>query len=213
MPAVMPGNITKGKLLGALDNYLNDLVTTAKVGEMDALTTDLADGTQNLRDILNNRLRPAGPPPYAGYNADLNHFARDWCPRPRTAKKLRETWWPEEQPIDRIIRVAYRKLLDLFRADQLAGHLRRVDTYWACASSHFEIAVLEGPDQITLLFLTPPPGLPRHLPPNANHQPENIHVVGHPRPTPSQETSEDPAFLGVVLISRPRVGDSTADDA
>ena len=63
MPAVMPGNITKGRLLGALDDYLNDLVTNAKVSDMNTLTTDLADVTQSLRDILNLRLRPSGPPP------------------------------------------------------------------------------------------------------------------------------------------------------
>jgi hypothetical protein len=83
---------------------------------------------------------------------------------PKDAAYLRNTWysqdgwWPEQQPVESIVRHSLIKALELATLDPDTGRERDlpVDSYWLCVGDAFEVILISSDQQITRLILTPP---------------------------------------------------------
>ncbi len=67
-------------------------------------------------------------------------------------------WWPLD-PTEEIRTEALYQTIRLSLASPVDGKPKPVSSYWLCPGvRHFEIAICESPDEITVLVLTPPEG-------------------------------------------------------
>lgn len=176
MPTVMPTHVTKGRLLGLIDNYLSTR-DEAGVGRLQA---DLQKPLLPLHRILRNAF-PSGP------STDLNHFEDHWCPDqtatpPSYPEKLERAWWMECQPIEVILRAGLLQLCELLLADFKVTlkpkNARPVDCFWVCAGHEVQLILCPNPRQITLLFLTPMPPIVSRIPLHPATV-EDIYVARH----------------------------------
>ena len=144
MPHGMPGSIAKGQLLDKLEIFLN-----------------LSDGGFENRGKLETELIASDnviqAAQKAGFVFPVNsedhvrrHLFGKRPPRPEPPE-----WWPEHQPIERIVRYGLLKAIALSR---LPAN-RNMYLYWVCGMETFEVVscVPENQSHLTLLFLSPMP--------------------------------------------------------
>ena len=134
MPDAMPRPIAKGKLLNALDAFVNQPPNSA------ALQVELGNQAQTVLQAAAN----AGFVFPAGSQAHLhNHWFG--------ANDSGGTWWQELQPVANIVRCG---LLDAL--GRVAPGVP-IYIYWICGPDTFEVVSAVTPQQLTLLILTPVP--------------------------------------------------------
>jgi len=175
----MPGNIVKGPILKKFDDFINKSSSDLKLA-LDAYESSTATAKSILEfGVLRGILDPLG-------SKDTDHIVNDWIPEADSASASLPAWdprgwWPRFFPLGEILcqglanalRVCFYENPDEPDKTKLKprGLPLPIDTYWVCAGSHFEVAVLLGhawidgsekENHVTMLILTPPaPGSDR----------------------------------------------------
>ena len=160
MPEGMPANISKGFLLEAIDNKLDN----ASEPDLLAIRSELV-ATPKLRlpVILRNAL--GGTPPVVR-GPDINHLRNDWFGTDtKPIGRANDIWWRELQPIDPIIRQGFIEVINKIIASIGNPPRLKVDFYWVCAGHSIEFVICEkNAVQLTVLIMTPSPPNSRRMP-------------------------------------------------
>lgn len=156
--AFIPGNIAKGPLF----YYLDEL---SRRGDSLSLLNNLLEALEQLQPTYQGLIPIFQTYILAEYDPDetralLDHIRDHWF-------DVANGWWPNEQPIEPIFCQGLIKAISesinnpITVADpetqQPQQQALPIDTYWICDANHFEILICRSPQQVTLLFLTPPP--------------------------------------------------------
>jgi len=148
----MPGVISKGKVLAALEEVLlhNRACLREQLRKVDGGAAD------SVADALEN----------AGYPS-------------RIAQHLREHFFPNQPPgyfpsfpnKNGICREGLLKAIEMAEGKPQLP----IDCYWICSGDYFQLVATRGPQQVNLFFFTPPP--PANLMQLPSSVPENIHLI------------------------------------
>jgi hypothetical protein len=156
--AFIPGNIAKGPLFYYLDELSRDPDSMNQLVSLLQALEQLQPTFQGLIPIFETHLLTDYDP--NDRTRLLDHIRDHWFGGA-------SGWWPGEQPIEPIfcqglikaITESVNNPLTVVDPDteEAQQHALPIDTYWICDASHFEVLICRSPQQITLLFLTPPP--------------------------------------------------------
>ncbi len=175
----MPGLVARPRFLRLHDDYLNQSIETRRRFALGLLAGDPLAGVYRHLGI--------------GKAADWRHLEREYY-----AEDGPLAYWPYNRfgYLGNKQEILRQGVLETIRvADGLAeskmtrSHFktplppdpvsRRIESWWMCSGNRFEVNVLDGDAQVTMMILTPAmPSLPDSRKPKLEH-PGDIWTVGH----------------------------------
>ena len=152
----MPGNIARPKFMRAVDAHLNDSVKARH-----DFAHDLLSGA-SLRQACENAA--------IGEQQDWQHLELEYYAEESPLAYWPTSQWPDIGNKQEVIRQGLLEAIRVaeglepdevtpgqFDDQQGAGKpvKRNIEMWWCCAGHHFEVNVLDGANQVTMVILTP----------------------------------------------------------
>jgi hypothetical protein len=151
MPDGMPGIVSKGRIIRALDAVMEDRTKRAEFH--DRMTSRAPNGgfSESLVQIASD------PRLFDLTQAEIKHLKEDWF-------ALRGSYWPRHQPTEIVVRLGLTQAIEIARRTEPDQEDWPIDCYWVCTGDMFQVTSCAGPGQITVMLLTPPPPVSDRIP-------------------------------------------------
>lgn len=153
----MPGSVAKGPILARLEEWLNTQTTSGdsnfkKFKEMwngsGAVTDPLDFGSVNgPPDLVNpGKIRKI----LGNLGNDRKHVEKHWWDGP-------EKWFPRFHPIEHVLRESFIRAYGLCYDDSTDTYKKDISIFWVCPAPRIEVVLLDQPNLVTFLMITPAP--------------------------------------------------------
>jgi hypothetical protein len=151
MPDGMPGIVSKGRILRALDAVLENRTKRAEFHTR--LTSKEPSGafSETLIEIVSDSNL------FDLSQREIKHLQEDWF-------ALKGSYWPRHQPTEIVVRLGLAQAIDIARRPEPNHEDRPIDFFWVCTGDAIKVTACGGPAQITVMLLTPPPPVSDRIP-------------------------------------------------
>jgi len=151
MPDGVPGIVSKGRIIRALDAVLGDRAKRAELHDRLTKKAPNDEYAESLVEIASDSSL------FDLTRGEIRHLEQDWF-------ALQGSYWPRHQPTEIVVRLGLAQAIEVASR---AGSEQRdwpMDCYWVCTGDMFEVTACAGPGQITVMLLTPPPPVSDRIP-------------------------------------------------